>query len=487
MVRDSWNAPLVGSTAFIFPQKLKRLKVEMKLWNQLIFGNVHVRLKHAQLRLESAIRVADDDITNVQKQNAMRYAQVEVNDVRMQLATMLKQKSRNQWLVEGSSNTSFFHNNIRMRKSTKTISELVDNLGNTVTDCDSIRDMAVDYFQSKFNGDNSEPVDSLFEYEHESISLEERFFMDRLPTVEEIREVVFDLGADSAPGPDGFAGFFYKHCWEIICEDLERGANTIRNFRPIGLSNFFFKIFIKILTTRLGSVLGKLVSEEQVDFMKGRNIHENISLASEMVNEIQIKRKDGNVGLKLDITQAFDIVSWSFILAVFRHYGFSEIWCDWILQILKYEKISVLVNGNPEDDIMIFCKGNMKSLENLVNLIGSYQRASGQTVSREKSKIYYGGGSLSRRTTIAGFLGMPIATFPDRYLGVKVMPGAVKYHHISNVVEKIKEQLAGWKRKMLSFQDRIVLVKELIAIYSVHNMEVYKWPRKFVHQCEVAS
>ncbi|XP_026383963.1 uncharacterized protein LOC113279484 [Papaver somniferum] len=360
--------------------------------------------------------VTDDDPFNVQKKNQMKDAQVEVNDIRMQLITMLKQKSRNQWLVEGASNTSFFHNSIRMRRR----------------------------------------KDSLFDIEHDSISVEESDFMDHLPSVKEIHEAIFGLGADSAPGLDEFAGFFYR----------ERGANTLKNFRPIGLNNFFFKNFTKILATRMGSVLGNLVSEEEVAFMKGRNIHENISLcylefvlaistfmcsklladvlqnASEMVNELQIKRKEGNVGLKLDITQAFDT----------------------ILQILKSARIFALVNGSPE--------GNMKNLRNLVILLGSCQRASGQTFSREKSKIYYGGGSLRRRASIADFFGMNIVIFPDIYLGVKVMPGAVKYHHVSNVVEKIKEQLTGWKGRMLSFQDRVVLFKSVFASYSIHNMAV---------------
>ncbi|XP_026382515.1 uncharacterized protein LOC113277704 [Papaver somniferum] len=234
--------------------------------------------------------------------------------------------------------------------------------------------------------------------------------------------------------------------------------------------------------------------------MKGRNIHENINLASEMVNELQIKRKDGNVGLKLDITQAFDTVSWSFVLEVFRRYGFSEFWCDWILIILKSSRIFVLVNGSPEgffsidrglrhgdplcplifvliEDVLrrnitkLFCEGHMTTMVT-------------RKVSREKSKLYYGGGSVRRRETIAEFLGMNIATFPDRYLGVKVVSGTVKYHHISDVLEKIKEQLSGWKGRMLSFQDRVVLVNSVIANYSIHNMAVHKWPRKFIHQCE---
>ncbi|XP_026428839.1 uncharacterized protein LOC113324765 [Papaver somniferum] len=225
--------------------------------------------------------------------------------------------------------------------------------------------------------------------------------MDEIPTFDDIKNVVYDLGANSAPGPDGFSA------------------------------------------TRLGSVLDKLVSEEQVAFMKGRNIHENISVACEMVNDLKTKRKDGNVGLKLDISQSFDTISWSFVL-----------------------------------------EGNLKSLHNLLAFLGKYQTTSGQTVCRQKSKVYYGGGSSSRCRTITNLLGMEVSTFPDRYLGAQIMPKAVKYRHICNVIDKIKKQLAVWKGKMLSFQDHVVLINSVIASYDIHNMDIYKWPRKFILQCE---
>ncbi|XP_026455082.1 uncharacterized protein LOC113356225 [Papaver somniferum] len=448
MVEDSWKVPIVGSPAFIYPQKLKRLKIAMKLWNQEVFGNVNIRLKHAKLRLESSLRLTDENPSDVEKLNLMRSASVEVNDIRMKQAI----------------------------RSSNTISELVDDNGVMVTDCDQIRDLIVNYYEAKFNGDDSIPVEALFDIDHPSIFVEECASMDRLPTLEEIHADVFDLGADSAPGPDCFAGFFYRHCWEIIRDDL---------------------IFTKILATRLGDVLDKLISEEQVAFMKGGNIHENISLASEMVNETQIRRKEGNVVLKLDITQAFDTSARISVLAHGSPEGFFSIDRGLRQGYPLSPLIFVLIEDVLSRNIMklfrsgcmthmVSRKGNMKSLRNLVDLLSLYQRASGQTVSREKSKLYYGGGSLNRRSTIAAFLGMPIAYFPDRYLGVKVMPGAVRYHHVANVVEQIKDQLSGWKGRLLSFQDRVVLVKSVIASYSVHNMVVYKWPRKFVHECEVA-
>ncbi|XP_026399661.1 uncharacterized protein LOC113295546 [Papaver somniferum] len=126
----------------------------------------------------------------------------------------------------------------------------------------------------------------------------------------------------------------------------------------------------------------------------------------------------------------------------------------------------------------------MKSLHNLLALLGKYQLDSSQTVCRHKSKIYYGGGSLSRCRTITNLLGMEVSTFPDRYLGVQIIPGAVKYRHISNAIDKIKNQLAVWKGKMLSFQDRIVLINSVIASYSIHNMDVYKCLINFIRQAE---
>ncbi|XP_026442655.1 uncharacterized protein LOC113342278 [Papaver somniferum] len=423
MVEDSWKEPIVGSPTFIYPQNLKRLEISMKLWNQEVFGNVNVRLKQAQDRLESSMRLSDEDPSDVDKLNSMRSVAVEVNDIRM---------------------------------SSNIISELVDANGVTATDCNQIRNLIVDYYEAKFNGDDSVPVEALFNIDHNSISLEESARMDQLPSIDEIHAAVFDLGADSAPGPDGFAGFFYRHCWEIIWEDLvnaimfcwsnrfiphgvnssllmllpkERGANTLRNFRPTGLSNFFLKIFTKILATGLGSVLDNLISEEQVAFMKRGNIHENISLVSEMVNKTQIRRKDGNVGLKLDITQAFDAVSWTFILEVFRRYGFSESWCDWILQIVKSARISVLVWYPGRNIPKLFREGKMTHMVNIKGIAPSH------LFFADDIMIFY----------------------KDRYLGVKVMPEAIKYHHVANVVEKIKEQVAGWKGRMLSFQDRVVL------------------------------
>ncbi|XP_026433532.1 uncharacterized protein LOC113330952 [Papaver somniferum] len=110
------------------------LKEAIKLWNQTVVGNVNARLKQAQLKFEVACRNSDEDPFTTSKLNIMKDSLVAVQYVRMQHLTMLKQQARNRWILEGSSNTSFFHSNINIRRSANTISELVTEDGVTISE-----------------------------------------------------------------------------------------------------------------------------------------------------------------------------------------------------------------------------------------------------------------------------------------------------------------------------------------------------------------
>ncbi|XP_026459876.1 uncharacterized protein LOC113360595 [Papaver somniferum] len=463
LVEENWNLDLNGAPPFVFTSKLKRLKEVLKIWNRTIFGDVQFRLKQAELKLETENDLLDYDPADEFQFLKVADAKKAVDDVRTELAIILKMKSRGTWLEDGGQNTRFFHNSIRMRRSQNTISELKVSNDTTLFLQDEIEDFIVNHYQAKFNGGDVHIDPVLFDIEHESISVAESAYMDVIPSLEEVRVAVFDLGDDSAPGPDGFTGSFYRQCWDIISRDL---SNAIANYyRPICVSNFFFKIITKIMDTRLGTVLNKLISEEKATFMKGRNIHENLALASELINEINMERKHGNVGLKLDIAQAFVTVSWDFIAEVFRQYGFSDSWCMWVLNILRSARISVMMNGFPEgyfsitrglrqgDPLspLIFVLIEDVLNHNLSKLFANHSM-NVMCVNCAKSKFYFGGDIISRAIAISNYLGMERAMFPDKYLGIQLKPGIVRHIHVRQVVEKIMDKLAGWKGKLLSFQ-----------------------------------
>lgn len=180
-------------------------------------------------------------------------------------------------------------------------------------DCSVIQDpdqimQHIVHYMANFNGVVKHIDDELFDVHQGRIRETESLAMNVIPAEEEIKAAVFDLGAESAPRPDGYSGIFYKQCSEVLDSDLilsithcwqrkfipngvnssmiillpkEKGGNTLKNYLPIGLSNFIFKKFTKILASRLGGVFENLISEEQVAILKGRNIHGNFSVASD--------------------------------------------------------------------------------------------------------------------------------------------------------------------------------------------------------------
>ncbi|XP_026399746.1 uncharacterized protein LOC113295629 [Papaver somniferum] len=142
------------------------------------------KLKQAQLHMEVSLRNSDEDPSDVEKFNMVKDATIKVQDIRMQQNIMLKQKSRNKWLLEGSSNSSFFHNSIQTRRSHNTISELVAEDGTIISEAVQLRDHVVSYYESKFNGDDFPIEDALFNYDHTSITAEESVRMDLVPSFE---------------------------------------------------------------------------------------------------------------------------------------------------------------------------------------------------------------------------------------------------------------------------------------------------------------
>ena len=44
---------------------------------------------------------------------------------------------------------------------------------------------------------------------------------------EEIKNTIYSMPSDKAPGPDGFTGAFFKACWETIKDDIMAAMNSL--------------------------------------------------------------------------------------------------------------------------------------------------------------------------------------------------------------------------------------------------------------------
>lgn len=60
-------------------------------------------------------------------------------------------------------------------------------------------------------------------------------------------------------------------------------ATSIKDFRPIAGCTILYKIISKVLTARLGKVLGNIISPCQAAFIHGQQIYNHILLAYDLI------------------------------------------------------------------------------------------------------------------------------------------------------------------------------------------------------------
>ncbi|XP_057803038.1 uncharacterized protein LOC131018330 [Salvia miltiorrhiza] len=374
MVQNSWTVPIHSLCPIVcIMKKLKRLRADIRVWNKDVFGNVDRALENWQKHLlDVQNRISELGYTDELFEEEVQI-QAEINVALSRKSKLLQQKSRASWLVDGDRNTAFFHRIAKFRKRNASITRLningVDEYNQNV-----IEQHIIHHFSTLFSDDGSVTaeqieIDALIQ---PKVSETQNRLLTMIPDEGEIAAAVFDMDANSAPGPDGFSGMFFEKCWQIIKVDviqavqrffshsyLPSGCNAstmilipkkeqvsvVGDLRPIVLSNFFFKIVSKILASRLSSVAASHVSPNQFGFIKGRNIHDCIMLSSEGFNCMERTNNGINMACKVDIRKAFDTIRWKFIFQVLRANGYHENFIKWMEVIFRSARLSILYNG----------------------------------------------------------------------------------------------------------------------------------------------
>jgi hypothetical protein len=91
------------------------------------------------------------------------------------------------------------------------------------------------------------------------------------------------------------------------------GEEQVKDFRSISLVHSFAKLITKLLANRLAGRLKEMVSPIQSAFIKGRFIQDNFMLIQQMARFLH-QRKQSSSLLKIDISKAFDSISYCFYL-----------------------------------------------------------------------------------------------------------------------------------------------------------------------------
>ncbi|KAL9663483.1 hypothetical protein QQ045_018870 [Rhodiola kirilowii] len=468
---------------------------------------------------------------------------------------MQRDKARLSWLKEGDRNSKLFHAAMRVRRFQNRL-QLDIGEGEPTSDRDVIGERAVAFFQDLFQGYSSPPGVEQFDMFEKVLTDDDNAKLVAVPDADEVLNEIKGMGLSSAPGPDGFTGQFFLSCWDIVRDDVMKAmigffqgmqipksisstllvlipkvpqASSISQLRPISLCNFVHKIFSRILMSRLAVWLPRLISEEQGGFVAGRSIHENIALAHDLVHDLNQKRLRSNVVIKLDMSKAYDRVSWSFIMAALRGFGFSEGWCDLIYRCISncfysvrwdgrnygfFKSMRGVRQGDPlssglfvvamewlsramkkavgegriypyftkagvpcithqlfADDILIFTNGCKNSVRELKGLIDKFCLLSGQLLNPDKSIMIFSDRIKERkRADLLQLTGFKEGRLPQTYLGAPLYKGITLIAYFDDLVNRLLARIKGWASHFLSMSGRIVLVNSVLNAMAIHSM-----------------
>ncbi|GAA0170510.1 hypothetical protein LIER_24750 [Lithospermum erythrorhizon] len=304
VVNDCWNRPVFGEPMVILCSKLKDLKKELKKWNIDVFGNVISLVESSEEEVIICEKIFEDTNTDAAKQELKKAKAQHVHNLEIE-EEFLRQKSRIKWIKEADKSTSFFHAVIKNKHRRYNIpGTLID--GHWITENNLIAESDVQHFKVAFSNDLDPDYDEpLIDCIPNSVTDQQNTYLIAQPSLQEVRNVVFDMDRNSAAGPDGFNGTFFLHFWDIIAHDVNKavssfmtgqalpkamtstaivlipkcdGALTWKQYRPISLCNFTNKIISKVMSSRLANILPTLISEYQAGFVKHRLIQDNILL-----------------------------------------------------------------------------------------------------------------------------------------------------------------------------------------------------------------
>ena len=320
MVKEIWLSVDEGNTSLERRQaKIRRLRQFLRGWAKQTSGTYKKEKKALLEKLDLLDKKAESTLLTQEELNAKHY-------MRNRLACLLReeeikwyQRAKTKDILEGDSNTKYFHLVANGKHRKTRIYQLQD--GDHIINGDAnLKAHITTYYKGLFGPPDESSLtldESLIGDIPQVSSLENNALVNEF-TEKEIKDAVFQMEHNKAPGPDGFPVEFYQVFWDVIKTDLVelfkdfhsgslnlyslnfgtiillpkcKEAMKIQQYRPICLLNVSFKIFTKVATNRITGVAQKVISRTQTAFIPGRNIMEGVVILHETIHELHRKKK----------------------------------------------------------------------------------------------------------------------------------------------------------------------------------------------------
>ena len=284
-------------------------------------------------------------------------------------------RSRVKWIEEGERSTHYFFSLEKGRQSNNVIKRVSTQENISVKSEDILNDIKA-FYKKLYSKDDipSKDVDDYFRSitNCKELSKLEKELCDKDITTKEIKDAICKIRNNRSPGPDGLSPEFYKVFHDDLCElyfDMlketfrygelpdslkwaiitliyKKGEkDNLKNYRPISLTNYDYKILAYILAKRLQCVIKSIINVDQSGYIKGRYIGCNIRVLEDIIDYSATLQIDSSL-ICLDFEKAFDSVNWYFMLSALKKFNFGNNFIKWVEILYNDPKISVKNNGH---------------------------------------------------------------------------------------------------------------------------------------------
>eukprot|EP00253_Pinus_taeda_P017214 PITA_17214 len=566
IIQLTWRQHIEGSPSFIWESKLKNVQRALRQWAKSYYKEPEQEkheLKHQIAELQCTIEQKDYCHSKKFQEEELYN---KLRKIKRQVEEKWRTKSRQVWLESGDKNTSFFHKQATARQVRNTITAITDNAGTHHVEQADIKEAAAEHFKDLLTEvQEEESYDDLLHHLHPKVTDDLNKILTAEIKEEEIVEAIWNLHPNKAPGPDGFPISFYRDYWELIKKYLikyikwikkrgkiggytnathlalipkENRPSNFSRFRPISLCNSSYKIFTKIIASRLKPLLPMLISDNQGGFMENRQILDSILLVQEAIHSSHARNEKGFI-LKLDLVNAFDRVRHSFLFAVLQRMGFSPLLINVIRCCIFGPLITPLINGRPgpsfqtsrglrqgcplspylfilmaesfscaldqkrqsglitgikfedgikninhsqfADDTLLLGGATTIIARRFKSLLDKFMRYSGGKINYLKSCIYGWNVSPQMIHNISNTFGVPCKLDWDcfSYLGMPVTIGKEKTGVWDLTLDKMKRKLQRWGTLWLNPAGRQVLLKSGLSCLPLYQFSLAHAPASF--------
>ncbi|XP_062007342.1 uncharacterized protein LOC133724594 [Rosa rugosa] len=461
-------------------------------------------------------------------------------------AMLWKQKSREKWIKDGDRNTKNFHITTMVRRRRNKIDDLFYANGVWSEAPDNMKNTAMMFFQKLFAYEEGPDLRILIPSIFPTIEHSRLDDLATPVTAAEIKSALFSIGSLKAPGFDDESSKHQHPKMNEIPDGLNDTLITLvpktespkhmHLFRPISLCSTLYKIISKIIVARIRPILTSWISPNQVSFVPGRHISDNILITQEILHKCRTtKGKKGFMVWKIDLSKAYDKLRWSFIHQVLTELMIPDSLTKLIMHCITSTTFQVIVNGDLSsklsagrgvrqgdplspyifvlcmenlshliqsavevgqwkpiqssksgpfvshlffaDDLILFAEASTTQTRVLKKCMDIFCGLSGQSVNFEKSKLYCSP-NIKRRIarSISRVCGSPLTSNLGKYLGMPLIHSRVNMHTYSELVDKVQNKLAGWKSIALNMARRLTLVQAVTTSTPIYAMQTTKLP-----------